>query len=151
MPWYEGKTLAEAIDDLVVPERWSYKPLRISIRKIHGKKKDNAIVDGRIISGKIKNGMHLVISPGSMECTVKSIEICDEKVDYALSGDLIGLRIEAEAGSQFGKKGLGRGYVISKLKDDPAYAVEKFLAKITIIKRITIDYAGEDNKPYKFG
>ena len=70
MPWYEGKILTEAIDDLVMPESFSNKPLRISVRKVYRAKGDVAILDGRILTGKIRNGMNLVICPGSVECTV---------------------------------------------------------------------------------
>ena len=91
MPWYGGKTLSEAIDELIIPKRFSYKPLRIAIFKVKKIKGNTAILAGIVISGKVKNGMHLVASPGSIEFKVRSIEICYEKVDYAFSGDCIGL------------------------------------------------------------
>ena len=35
MPWYEGKTLAEAMNDLDITDKSLHKPLRISIGKIY--------------------------------------------------------------------------------------------------------------------
>ena len=64
-PWYQGKTLIEAIQELVLPARLSNKPLRMSIREIHRiyLRANLVVFDGYIISGKVEIGMHLVVAP----------------------------------------------------------------------------------------
>ncbi len=81
MPWYEGKTLLDALDDCVPPKRFVDKPLRIPIQDVYRIGGIGTVPIGRIESGIIKPGMQAAFAPTSIVAEVKSLEIHHKCVD----------------------------------------------------------------------
>lgn len=81
MPWYEGKTLLEALDDCVPPKRFIDKPLRIPIQDVYRIGGIGTVPIGRIETGIIKPGMQAAFAPTSIVAEVKSLEIHHKCVD----------------------------------------------------------------------
>ena len=61
MKWYKGKTLLESLDDLKVPKRYFDKPLKISIFNVDKLRGVGTVLGGKILSGKQKAKMNLII------------------------------------------------------------------------------------------
>ena len=61
MDWYKGKTILESLDELKPPKRFLDEPLIISnfhVDKVSGV---DTVLEGKILSGKLKIGMELCI------------------------------------------------------------------------------------------
>src|SRR5215469_12297996 len=73
MPWWDGPTAVEALDEFEVPTRRDDQPLRFPIQDVY-RFDERRILAGRIESGAIKVGDRLVFSPSNKVSTVKTIE-----------------------------------------------------------------------------
>ncbi|HEY5911994.1 MAG TPA: adenylyl-sulfate kinase [Verrucomicrobiae bacterium] len=73
MPWWNGPTVVEVLDDFRVAETPDHLPLRFPIQDVY-RFDERRILAGRVESGTIKVGDKLVFSPTNKTSTVKSIE-----------------------------------------------------------------------------
>jgi bifunctional enzyme CysN/CysC len=73
MPWWQGRTVVETLDDFQLTDTPSGKPLRFPVQDIY-RFDDRRILAGRIESGTLKVGDRLVFSPSNKSSTVKTIE-----------------------------------------------------------------------------
>eukprot|EP01064_Diplonema_japonicum_P020559 TRINITY_DN3014_c8_g1_i1.p1 TRINITY_DN3014_c8_g1~~TRINITY_DN3014_c8_g1_i1.p1 ORF type:complete len:660 (+),score=181.51 TRINITY_DN3014_c8_g1_i1:26-1981(+) len=86
IPWWEGPTLLEAINQIPQMTRATNLPLRMSISDVA----KNA-VGGRIETGSLKKGDKVGIQPGGEVGVVKQIERNHTAVDEAFAGDHVEL------------------------------------------------------------
>jgi elongation factor 1-alpha len=140
MPWYKGKTLIEAINELVPPEKPTHLPLRLPIQDVYSITGIGVVPVGKIETGVLKVGDKLLAVPGREgkgvpgEC--KSIEMHHSQMPSAGPGDNVGLSIRG-----FGKKDIARGDVIGHTDNVPKVAKE-FTAQIVVLNHPTVVTVG---------
>ena len=128
MPWYKGKTLLEALNDIKPPTRPLNKPLRIPIQDVY-KIKDIGIVSlGRVETGILKPGMSVYFAPCNLTTECKSVEMKNIPLKEAIPGDNIGFSIKCAI-----NKNIKRGYVTGDSEKDPPKEVENFRAQIIVL------------------
>ncbi len=141
MPWYEGKTLYQEIDNFYVPEKPVDLPMRMPVQDVYNITGIGVVPVVRIETGVLKVGDKVVAMPGregdgvSGEC--KTIEMHHEQHTEAYPGDNVGISVRG-----FGKKDLARGDVIGKA-DNPPAVVTEFTGQIVILNHpsvITVGY-----------
>lgn len=128
MPWYEGPSLLEALDNVTAPKRPTEKPLRIPIQDVYRIGGVGTVPIGRVETGVIKPGMHAKFAPSGKVAEVKSLEIHREMVEQAIPGDNVGFNVKQMSVHQ-----LSRGHVASDADNEPASAVSSFDAQVILM------------------
>jgi len=89
MPWYEGPTVIEALRSRPVAEALATLPLRIPVTDVL-RVEDRRMISGRIESGRLALGDHLIFSPSNGRARVSGIE----GTDKAEAGELVQFTLE---------------------------------------------------------
>ncbi|ALV63288.1 Translation elongation factor 1 alpha subunit [Thermococcus sp. 2319x1] len=146
MPWYNGPTLIEALDQIPEPEKPVDKPLRIPIQDVYSIKGVGTVPVGRVETGRLKVGDVVIFEPAStifhkpIQGEVKSIEMHHEPLEEALPGDNIGFNVRG-----VGKNDIKRGDVAGHPTNPPTVVRPRdtFKAQIIVLNHptaITIGY-----------
>jgi elongation factor 1-alpha len=93
MPWYDGPTLIDAIDEFTLPEKPTGKPLRLPIQDAYRIKGTGVVPVGRVETGILKKGDQIIIMPTGFKGEVRSIEMHHEEIPQAIPGDNVGFSI----------------------------------------------------------
>jgi len=129
--WYEGATLMEILENIVVSRPAVNKPLRMNISSCYyastGKVKGHCIT-GKIAAGVLEKNTKYVIMPYGVEVTVKDILCDEEKPEVAHVGETPTLSLKIKE-QDFGH--LGNGHLLCDPKY-PAPVAKKFQAIIEI-------------------
>jgi bifunctional enzyme CysN/CysC len=89
--WYSGPTLLRALDRLPAPNAESDGPLRFAVQDVY-RFDERRIIAGRIESGMLRVGDHIVFSPNHKISSVASIERWNAPLkDTASAGESVGL------------------------------------------------------------
>jgi bifunctional enzyme CysN/CysC len=122
MPWWNGPTVLEALDQFQPAVRPVGQPLRLPIQDIY--RFDNRrILAGRVESGSVKVGDRLVFTPANRVSTVKTIERWNAPPSgQAEAGESIGLTLTEQVF-------VARGAVAS-LETEPPYELTRFKARL---------------------
>jgi bifunctional enzyme CysN/CysC len=89
--WYSGPTLLRALDSLPTPSAEADGPLRFAVQDVY-RFDERRIIAGRIESGTMRLGDHIVFSPNHKTSSVAAIERWNAPVkDTATAGESIGL------------------------------------------------------------
>jgi len=128
MPWYKGKIMIEALDDIKPPKRPSDKPLRLPLQDVYKIGGIGTVPVGRVETGIIKAGMVVTFAPVGLSTEVKSVEMHHETLEQAVPGDNVGFNVKG-----LSVKDLKRGYVCSDSKNDPAQGVSSFAAQVIVL------------------
>merc|ERR1712019_128400 len=140
MPWYKGweqeakerkasgKTLFEALDAIIPPQRPSDKPLRLPLQDVYKIGGIGTVPVGRVETGIIKPGMVITFAPNQLTTEVKSVEMHHEALPEAVPGDNVGFNIK-----NVSVKDIKRGYVASDSKNKPAAGVSDFTAQVIVL------------------
>ena len=96
-PWYDGSTMAEALDNFQPPVQPLELALRLPIQDVY-KFDDRRIFAGRIESGHLHEGDLLMFSPSNKTVRVNNIETWNvpEKVVAARAGQSVGVTLEEQ-------------------------------------------------------
>ena len=137
MPWYKGKTLLQALDDLAPPKRPVDKPLRLPLQDVYKIGGVGTVPVGRVETGRLKSGMVITFAPLAITAEAKSVEMHHEQVEEALPGDNVGFNVR-----NISVKDIKRGYVASDSKNDPAQDTEMFLAQVIVLNHPGQIHAG---------
>lgn len=87
--WYTGETLLEALERTELPQRNLQKPLRLSVADVfRGDLRSPLSISGRIDSGSLQVGDVILALPANETATIKSIEVQDAPVDWAVAGQI---------------------------------------------------------------
>ncbi len=122
MPWWQGKTVLEILDEFHVAEAPYSQPLRFPIQDVY-RFDDRRILAGRVESGTLKVGDRLLFSPGNKTSVVKTIERWNAPSrDTASAGESVGVTLTEQIFVE-------RGHVAS-LESVPPYELSKFKAKL---------------------
>jgi len=138
MPWYNGPTLVEALDQYIrPPQKPVDKPLRIPIQNVYSITGVGTVPVGRVETGVLKVGDKIVFMPPGVVGEVRSIEMHHQPLEKAEPGDNIGFNVRGVS-----KKDIRRGDVAGHL-DNPPTVAEEFTARIFVIwhpTAITVGY-----------
>jgi len=136
-PWYTGKTLVEAFDDLQVPPKPVDKPLRIPIQAVYSISGVGTVPVGRVETGVLKKGDKVVFMPPAVVGEVRSIEMHHTQIEKAEPGDNIGFNVRG-----VNKQDIKRGDVVGHPTNPPTVA-EEFTARVFVVwhpSAITVGY-----------
>jgi elongation factor 1-alpha len=130
MPWYDGPTLIEAIDQFQVPEKPTNKPLRLPIQDVYRIKGTGVVPVGRVETGILKKGDKIIINPTGFQGEIRSIEMHHEEIPEALPGDNIGFSIRG-----IEMKDCGRGDCLGHINNPPTVVTPngKWTGQIIVI------------------
>lgn len=96
MPWYEGPTVLEALDQFTPPHLPVDLPLRFPVQDVY-RFDHRRIIAGRIEAGTLKVGDRLLFSPQNKTSVVASIERWQAPAsDTASAGESIGITLEEQ-------------------------------------------------------
>ncbi|MGC8752957.1 MAG: translation elongation factor EF-1 subunit alpha [Fervidicoccaceae archaeon] len=126
MPWYNGPTLVEALDQLQIPPKPVDKPLRIPIQAVYAISGIGTVPVGRVETGVLKKGDRIVFMPPAVVGEVRSIEMHHTQIEKAEPGDNIGFNVRGVT-----KTDIKRGDVAGHLTNPPTIAKE-FTARVFI-------------------
>ncbi|RCH82408.1 translation termination factor GTPase eRF3, partial [Rhizopus stolonifer] len=134
-PWYDGPSLLEFLDDYKTNDRKINAPLIIPIAE---KYKDmGTIVVGKIESGHVKKGAHLLVMPNKQSVEVTGIyNETEEEVEHAACGDNIRLRLKGVEEDE-----VNPGFVLCG-KKNPVQTTTVFEAQLAILEHKSIICAG---------
>ncbi|KAI1258901.1 translation elongation factor 1 alpha chain [Xylariaceae sp. FL1019] len=140
-PWYKGwekegakgakisgKTLLDAIDAIVPPERPFQKPLRLPLQDVYKIGGIGTVPVGRIETGIIKPGMVVTFAPSQVTTEVKSVEMHHEQLPEGKPGDNVGFNVK-----NVSVKDIRRGNVAGDSKNDPPAGAESFNAQVIVL------------------
>merc|ERR1712110_248576 len=150
MPWYKGwkverkdgnasgKTLFEALDAILPPQRPSDKALRLPLQDVYKIGGIGTVPVGRVETGTIKAGMVVTFAPANVTTEVKSVEMHHTQLEAGVPGDNVGFNVK-----NVSVKDIRRGNVCSDSKNDPAKEAASFNAQV-----IVLNHPGEIQKGY---
>ncbi|MGA3171239.1 MAG: adenylyl-sulfate kinase [Chthoniobacteraceae bacterium] len=112
MPWYDGPTITEMLDQFEPPKKLTELPLRFPVQDVY-KFDSRRIIAGRIESGRLKVGDQIVFSPHNKASAVASIERWQTAAsDVAEAGESIGITLTEQIFVE-------RGHVGSQAENAP--------------------------------
>jgi len=123
-----GKTLLEALDNILPPKRPTDRPLRLPLQDVYKIGGIGTVPVGRVETGIIKPGMVVTFAPSNITTEVKSVEMHHEALPEAVPGDNVGFNIK-----NVSVKDIKRGNVASDSKNDPAKEAKSFYAQVIIL------------------
>ncbi|HXJ56837.1 MAG TPA: adenylyl-sulfate kinase [Verrucomicrobiae bacterium] len=93
MPWWQGPTVLDMLDEFKLAELPKNQPLRLPIQDVY-RFDERRIFAGRVESGSIRVGDRIIFSPTNKTSTVKSIERWNAPLsEVAHAGESIGLQL----------------------------------------------------------
>jgi len=140
MPWFKGwaierkqgnasgKTLFEALDSILPPERPTEKPLRLPLQDVYKIGGIGTVPVGRVETGTLKAGMVVTFAPCNLTTEVKSVEMHHQTLEKAEPGDNVGFNVK-----NVSVKEIRRGYVCGDSKSDPPKETDEFKAQVIIL------------------
>jgi len=134
-----GKTLLEALDNILPPKRPTDRPLRLPLQDVYKIGGIGTVPVGRVETGIIKPGMVVTFAPSNITTEVKSVEMHHEALLEAVPGDNVGFNIK-----NVSVKDIKRGNVASDSKNDPAKEAKTFYAQVIIL-----NHPGEIHSGYQ--
>ncbi|KAF9224316.1 hypothetical protein BS17DRAFT_66895 [Gyrodon lividus] len=84
--WYRGPTLVDLLDKLEPPVRDIASPLRLPISNVFRGQSSGTGITGRICGGIVQVGERVRVLPGDEIAVVKSIDVDERSVPWAISG-----------------------------------------------------------------
>jgi elongation factor 1-alpha len=140
MPWYKGwkierkegnasgKTLLDALDNILPPSRPTDKPLRLPLQDVYKIGGIGTVPVGRVETGVLKPGMVVTFAPTQLSTEVKSVEMHHESLPEALPGDNVGFNVK-----NVSVKDIKRGNVAGDSKNDPPKGAKSFTAQVIVM------------------
>jgi elongation factor 1-alpha len=131
MPWYNGMTLFEAIDNIEMPPKPTDRPLRLPIQDVYKISGIGTVPVGKIETGVLNVGKTVVFNPSQQTAEVKSIEMHHTNVDKAEPGDNVGFNVRGLAATD-----IRRGDVAGYTDKPPAFVRhdETFIGQIQLME-----------------
>ncbi|MFH1632347.1 MAG: GTP-binding protein [bacterium] len=115
MRWYDGPTLKYLLDHVHIASDWNYIDARMPVQAVMNG--NVCKVAGSIVSGVLKPGDDVVVSPGGDEATIEAIAIGDKIVNKAVAPSSV--TIDLSGGVK-----VSRGDMISRKGNQPKVANE---------------------------
>jgi bifunctional enzyme CysN/CysC len=122
MPWWQGRTVLEMLDQFRVAQLPIHQPLRLPIQDVY-RFDERRILAGRIESGTLKVGDRLVFTPGNKISSVKSIERWNAPAAaLAGAGESIGITLTEQIYVRRGE--------VAALETEPPFELTRFKARV---------------------
>ncbi|KAM4605628.1 elongation factor 1-alpha 1-like [Polymixia lowei] len=140
MPWFKGwditrkegnasgKTLFNALDAILPPERPTKKPLRLPLQDVYKIGGIGTVPVGRVETGILKPGTIALFAPQMLTSEVKSVEMHHEALKEALPGDNVGFNVK-----NLSIKDIKRGSVAGDSKNSPPSGAKNFTSQVIIM------------------
>jgi len=107
MPWYNGPTVLEALDQFNVAQPEKNLPVRFAVQDVY-RFDQRRILAGRIESGTVRVGDKILFSPRNKQSTVKSIEHWPHgRRESARAGESVGITLTEQIFVERGQIGSG--------------------------------------------
>eukprot|EP00794_Sanderia_malayensis_P012037 gene12037-13279_t len=132
-----GKTLYEALDSILPPERPTSKPLRLPLQDVYKIGGIGTVPVGRVETGVLKPSMVVTFCPANITTEVKSVEMHHEMMLEAQPGDNVGFNVK-----NVSVKEIKRGMVAGDSKNDPPKEAKSFNAQVIILNHPGEIHAG---------
>ena len=132
-----GKTLFQALDSIIPPERPTKLPLRLPLQDVYKIGGIGTVPVGRIETGILKPGMVVTFAPANLTTEVKSVEMHHESLPEACPGDNVGFNVK-----NVSVKEIKRGMVAGDSKNDPPKEAKSFDAQVIILNHPGEIHAG---------
>ncbi|KAK3394904.1 P-loop containing nucleoside triphosphate hydrolase protein [Podospora didyma] len=84
--WYTGATLVDELENSEPSVRALAKPLRMTISEVFRTPQSQVSVSGRLDAGSLQMGDALLIQPSGEKAYVKSLQVDEAPVDWAVAG-----------------------------------------------------------------
>ena len=134
--WYNGKTVIEAINNFESSSvNLEDQFFRMPIEDVYSIKGIGVVPVGRIESGKIEKGMHVII-PSGKKAEVKSVQMHHKEYSKGIPGMNVGINLKG-----IEKHEIKRGDIICDIKDSSPN-VSQFRAQITVLDYPTMIVLG---------
>jgi elongation factor 1 alpha-like protein len=94
--WYTGPTLVQVLDSVeTAASNARSKPLLLVISDVfsNATSSNSTSIAGRLEAGSIQSGDQILLQPAGETATVRSIDVDDNPVDWAVSGQIVTLNI----------------------------------------------------------
>mmetsp|Transcript_69598 Transcript_69598/g.166983 ORF Transcript_69598/g.166983 Transcript_69598/m.166983 type:complete len:842 (+) Transcript_69598:248-2773(+) len=125
--WFKEKSLLDLLDSLDTEPRNKNAPFRIPMLDGY-KDMGSTMALGKVEQGMIKPGSKCIIQPTSVKCTVQSVFIQEEEMQYAAGGENVVLKVTG-----CGEDDLKKGYVLCPIAE-PIRALTKFKAQLQVLE-----------------
>ncbi|XP_063714758.1 elongation factor 1-alpha-like [Symsagittifera roscoffensis] len=132
-----GKTLREALDNIMPPARPTEKPLRLPLQDVYKIGGIGTVPVGRVETGVLKPAMIVTFSPAALSTEVKSVEMHHEQLTEAVPGDNVGFNVK-----NVSVKEVKRGMVVGDSKNDPPKEAKEFYAQVIVMNHPGEIHAG---------
>ena len=137
MPWWQGPTVVEMLDEFQVSQPDQNLPLRLPIQDVY-RFDERRILVGRIEAGTLRVGDRLIFCPSNKSSTVKSIERWNSPPQISASvGESIGITLTEQI---FVERG-----AIAAHEAAPPYELTRFKARLFWLGRKPF----RKGRPYK--
>ena len=120
--WYTGPSLIDYLETVEVGDRRDQGPFRMPVQRVNRPNLDFRGFSGTIVSGHVKPGDTLRVTPSGKEAVVERIVTMTGDLPEGVPGQSITLTLDREID-------ISRGDVLSS-KDSPAEASSQFQARI---------------------
>ncbi|MEK7677981.1 MAG: adenylyl-sulfate kinase [Verrucomicrobiota bacterium] len=122
MPWWQGPTVLEMLDEFQVAALPSHQPMRFPVQDVY-RFDERRIFAGRVESGTLKAGDRLLFSPGNKTSTIKTVERWNAPSrNFATAGESVGITLTEQI---FVERG-----AIAALETAPPYELTRFKARL---------------------
>ncbi|KAI4950284.1 hypothetical protein J4E91_004941 [Alternaria rosae] len=129
--WYTGETLLEALERIDLPLRNFTRPLRLSVADVfRGDIRSPLSISGRIDAGTLQVGDVILALPANETATIKSIEVQDAPVDWAVCGQIPTLHL-----TDIDPVHLRQGDIVCA-RSDPVKLVKAFTSKLLAFEHV---------------
>ena len=91
--WYQGPTIVEELESSEPTTRALNKPLRMTISEVFRTPQSSITVAGRIDAGSLQMGDALLVQPSGEKAYIKSVQLDEEPVDWAVAGQNVVLHL----------------------------------------------------------
>jgi len=132
-----GKTLKDAINQILPPTRPVDTPLRLPLQDVYKISGIGTVPVGRVETGILKPGMVVTFAPPDVTTEVKSVEMHHQDLAEAVPGDNVGFNVKS-----ISIKDIKRGNVASNSKDNPAKKTTNFQAQVIVLNHPGEIHAG---------
>jgi sulfate adenylyltransferase large subunit len=96
MEWYEGPTLLQLLEELPVTRAGATGALRVPVQHVIRPHAGFRGFAGRVSSGALHKGAHVVAVPSGVTTRIRSIVTFDGELDYALPGSSVTVTLQDE-------------------------------------------------------
>jgi len=132
-----GKTLLDALDNILPPQRPTTLPLRLPLQDVYKIGGIGTVPVGRVETGVLKPATVVTFAPAGVSTEVKSVEMHHEALTEAVPGDNVGFNVK-----NVSVKDIKRGMVAGDSKNDPPKETKDFLAQVIVMNHPGEIHAG---------